>query len=71
LTLSELVSNFPNYALFDAFKKGNIFICNTGKETYYEDLPIHPDYILKDLVWIFHPELLSGYQPKYYRRITI
>ncbi|MDR2622852.1 MAG: ABC transporter substrate-binding protein [Dysgonamonadaceae bacterium] len=70
LTLSELVKNYPNYAFFDAYKKGNIYICNTGKVTYYEELPIHPDYILKDLVWIFHPELLSGYQPKYYRRIV-
>ncbi|MDR1631408.1 MAG: ABC transporter substrate-binding protein [Dysgonamonadaceae bacterium] len=69
LTLSELVKNYPNYAFFDAYKKGNIYICNTGKVTYYEDLPVHPDYILKDLVWIFHPEALPGYLPKYYRRI--
>jgi iron complex transport system substrate-binding protein len=69
LTLSELVKNYPNYAFFDAYKKGNIYICNTGKVTYYEELPVHPDYVLKDLVWIFHPELLSGYQPRYYRKI--
>ena len=69
LTLGELVKNYPNYAFFDAFKKGNIYTCNTGKVTYYEDLPVHPDYILKDLVWIFHPEALTGYQPKYYGRV--
>ena len=69
LTLSELVKNHPNYALFDAYQKGNIYICNMGKVPYYEDLPVHPDYVLKDLVWIFHPELLSGYQPEYYRII--
>ena len=69
LTLSELVKNYPNYAFFDAYKKGNIYICNTGAATYYEDLPIHPDYILKDLIWIFHPEAPDGYFPKYYRRI--
>jgi iron complex transport system substrate-binding protein len=69
LTASELVKNNPNYALFDACKKGNIYVCNTGKVTYYEELPVHPDYILKDLVWIFHPEVLPGYQPKYYREI--
>jgi iron complex transport system substrate-binding protein len=69
LTLTELVKNYPNYAFFDAYKKGNIYACNTGKATYYEDLPVHPDYILKDLVWVFHPEALIGYSPKYYRRI--
>ncbi|MDR0613177.1 MAG: ABC transporter substrate-binding protein [Dysgonamonadaceae bacterium] len=69
LTLSGMVKNYPNYAFFDAYKKGNIYTCNTGKVTYYEDLPVHPDYILKDLVWIFHPEALAGYCPKYYGRI--
>jgi iron complex transport system substrate-binding protein len=69
LTLSELVKNYPNYAFFDAYKKGNIYICNTGKVTYYEELPVHPDYVLKDLVWIFHPESLSGYQPRFYQKI--
>jgi iron complex transport system substrate-binding protein len=69
LTLSELVRNYPNYAFFDAYKKGNIYICHTGNATYYEDLPVHPDYILKDLVWIFHPETLPDYRPEYYRKI--
>ncbi|MDR0732734.1 MAG: ABC transporter substrate-binding protein [Dysgonamonadaceae bacterium] len=69
LTLRELEKDFPNYALFDAYKKGNVYACNTGKTTYYEDLPVHPDYILKDLVGVFHPEVLPGYRPKYYRKI--
>jgi iron complex transport system substrate-binding protein len=66
LTYRELKQNNQNYALFDAFKNRNIYTCNMGKVPYYEDLPIHPDYVLKDLVWIFHPELLPDYQPKYY-----
>lgn len=70
LTLSELARNYPNYAFFDAYKKGNIYTCNTRKVTYYEELPVHPDYVLKDLAWIFHPEILPNYQPKYYRKIT-
>ncbi|GHV29885.1 iron ABC transporter substrate-binding protein [Bacteroidia bacterium] len=69
LTLNELVKNYPNYAFFDAYKKGSIYICNTGKVTYYEELPVHPDYVLKDLVWIFHPESLSGYHPRFYQKI--
>jgi iron complex transport system substrate-binding protein len=69
LTLNDLVKNYPNYAFFDAYRKGNIYTCNTGVVTYYEELPVHPDYVLKDLVWIFHLELLPDYQPKYYRKI--
>jgi iron complex transport system substrate-binding protein len=66
LTYEGLIKSNPNYAFFDAYKKRKIYTCNTGKVTYYEDVPIHPDRILKDMVWIFHPELLPEYQPEYY-----
>lgn len=57
------------YGEFDAFKNRHIFVCNTSDASYYEELPIHPDYLLKDLVWIFHPELLPGYEPRYYKKM--
>jgi iron complex transport system substrate-binding protein len=66
MTYEELRKIYPNYALFDAFKHRNIYVCNTGKVLYHEELPIHPDYILKDLIGLFHPELLPDYRPKYY-----
>jgi len=69
MTYLRLVQENPNYALFDAYKKRNIYICNTGKVTYYEDLPIHPDLILKDMIRIFHPELLPDYQLRYCKRM--
>ena len=69
MTYRKLAQENPNYALFDAYKKRKIYICNTGKVTYYEDLPIHPDLILKDMVRIFHPELLPDYQLRYYKKM--
>jgi len=69
MTYRKLIQENPNYALFDAYKKRNIYICNTGKVTYYEDLPIHPDLILKDMIRIFHPELLPDYQQRYYKKM--
>ena len=69
MTYCELLQENQNYALFDAYKKRNVYICNTGKVTYYEDLPIHPDLILKDMVRIFHPELLPEYQLRYYKKM--
>ena len=69
MTYRKLVQENPNYALFDAYKKRNIYICNTGKVPYYEELPIHPDLILKDMVLIFHPELLPDYQLRYYKKM--
>ena len=69
MTYRKLVQENQNYALFDAYKKRNSYICNTGKVPYYEELPIHPDLILKDMVRIFHPELLPDYQLRYYKKM--
>ncbi len=35
---------------------------------YYELTPVQPDVVLKDLVAIFHPELVEkNYKPTFYR----
>ncbi|MDR2057764.1 MAG: ABC transporter substrate-binding protein [Dysgonamonadaceae bacterium] len=69
LTYEDLAKDYPNYVFFEAYRQKSIYACNTGKVPYYEELPLHPDYILKDMVWIFHPELLSDYQPRYYEKL--
>ena len=66
LTYAGLKAEYAGYALFDAFRNRSVFACNTNHNTYYEDLTIHPDYILKDLVRVFHPELLPDYTPRYF-----
>lgn len=69
LTYNSLRTEYTPYENFDAWKNRNIYTCNTGKVPYYEEFPIHPDYLLKDLIWIFHPELLPDYSPRYYRKM--
>ena len=69
MTYRKLVREYSNYALFDAYQKRNIYICNMGKVPYFEELPIHPDWILKDIVGIFHSELLPDYQSRYYKKM--
>jgi iron complex transport system substrate-binding protein len=66
LTYSDLENEYKPYSYFEAFKQKHIYVCHTGKTDYYEDLPIHPDYILQDFAYIFHPELFPGYVPRYY-----
>ncbi len=67
MTYSQLKADYDPYSNFDAFKNRQIFTCNTGVVPYYEEFPIHPDYLLKDLIKIFHPELLPDYTLKYYQ----
>jgi len=69
LTYSLLEKEYKPYSYFNAFKKRNIYECNTSDRNYYEDLPIHPDYILQDFAYIFHPELFPNYTPKYYTKM--
>ena len=69
MTYESLKKEYKPYANFKAFKEKNIYGCNTVYSKYYEDLPIHPDYILKDLAKIHHPELFPDYQLKYYKKL--
>lgn len=69
MTYSDLRTEYTPYENFDAFKNRRIYSCNTGIVPYYEEFPLHPDYLLKDLIWVFHPELLPDYQPRYYHKM--
>jgi iron complex transport system substrate-binding protein len=70
MTYAQLSESYTNYALFDAFKRRNIYVCNTSKVPYYQELPIHPDRLLGDMIHLFHPELLPDYQARYYKRMA-
>lgn len=69
LTYKGLQNEFKPYSYFSAFKDKNVYECNTAKIDYYEILPIHPDFILQDFAYIFHPDLFSGYEPRYYQKM--
>jgi iron complex transport system substrate-binding protein len=66
----DLLAENPLYAEFDPFKNHNVYTCNTVTTQYYGDIMLHPDYILADLVYIFHPELLEGHQLRYYQKMA-
>lgn len=69
MTYESLKKEYKPYSYFKAFKEQNIFACNTMKSSYYVDLPIHPDYILKDFAYIFYPDLFTDYTPQYYKKL--
>ncbi len=62
-----LKSSEPRNELFKAFKEKKVIYCNMKQTPYYEISPVKPDVLLKDLVAIFHPELVEeDYQPTFY-----
>ena len=69
-TYGELEKEFAPYAGFRPFKERNIYGCNTNRVPFYEETPFHPDWLLKDLIKIFHPSLLEGYELRYYNKLA-
>lgn len=56
LTYRELKHENPSYASFRPWKEGKIYFCNTLTTDFYERLPYHPDELLRELVYLLHPE---------------
>ena len=69
LTYQGLEKEYQPYSYFGAYKNKNIYECNTATKKYYQDLPIHPEYILEDFAYTFHPDLFPDYTPRYYNRM--
>lgn len=70
MTYSDLRREYTPYENFDAFKNKTIYAANTSEVPYYEETPIHPDYLLEDLVKILHPELLPDYDLRYFHLLS-
>ena len=73
-TLEQMQNADSRYTKFKAFQKGEIYtFANTRGPTggleYFELGYTRPDIILKDLIKIFHPELLPDYMPYFYQRL--
>lgn len=73
-SLKEMQKDNPHYNQFSAFKNKKVYSFSnkkgkTGGSLYYELAPNRPDLVLKDLVSIFHPELLPNYKPYFFEQI--
>lgn len=67
LTYNELRREHASYATFRPWQQRKIFFCNTLTTDYYERTPFHPDVLLRELFYLFHPERATeGYEATYY-----
>lgn len=68
----ELKEANRHYAQFAAYRNNKIYTYAnskgaTGGLLYFELAPHRPDLVLKDLIHIFHPELLPDYIPTFFK----
>ncbi|MCD8318910.1 MAG: ABC transporter substrate-binding protein [Paraprevotella sp.] len=68
-TYGELKRDFAPYAGFKAFRERQIYGCNLGKVPYYEETPFHPEYLLEDLIRVFHPDMEDAQKTRYFSRL--
>ena len=66
MTYASLSAEYTPYARFDAFAHRRIYGCNTHNSHYYEEVPLHPDRLLAELIAIIHPELLPDHRFRYF-----
>lgn len=73
-TLREVVEQNELFSSFPAVKRGQVWNNNLrqnahGGNDYYESGVMAPDVILRDLLAIFHPELMPNHTFTYYRQL--
>jgi iron complex transport system substrate-binding protein len=73
-SLKEMAETNNHYTQFKAFQDKEVYSFSnkkgaTGGVLYYELAPNRPDLVLKDLVKIFHPDLLPGYSLFFFEKL--
>lgn len=70
-SLKSLASEYAPYANFRAYKDKSVWGVNALKVPFYEEMPLYPQYVLRDLMLIAHPQLFEeGDTTRYYKRLN-
>jgi iron complex transport system substrate-binding protein len=73
-SLKQMSDNNPHYKQFTAFKNKKVYSYAVNKGAkggilYFEWSPTRPDWVLKDLIKIFHPELVPNHKLYFFQKL--
>ncbi|MBF2707626.1 ABC transporter substrate-binding protein [Flavobacterium soyangense] len=73
-TLKQMSDSNPHYSQFASFKNKKVYSYAvnkgaTGGIIYFEWASTRPDWVLKDLIKIFHPELLPNHKLFFFKKL--
>jgi len=73
-SLKEMSDSNPHYNQFAAFKNKKVYSYGVKKGAkggilYFEWSPTRPDWVLKDLIKIFHPELMPNHKLYFFQKL--
>ena len=66
--MQELLAEYHGYSQLKAFQNRQVFGANCTVVPFFEESGFHPEYVLRDMIIILHPELKIG-TLKYYHRL--
>jgi len=74
-SLKEMNNSNPHYAKFEAFKNKKVYSYALHKGAkggilFFEWSSTRPDWVLKDLIAIFHPELLPNHRHYFFEKLN-
>lgn len=68
MTRADLLREYRGYSALKAFRTGVIYECNTSSVPYFEEVAFRPDFLLREMILLLHPDVkLSSL--RYYRHI--
>ncbi|MBQ8047612.1 MAG: ABC transporter substrate-binding protein [Prevotella sp.] len=68
-TRADLLAEFHGYKAMKAWQTGEVYACDTERKRYFEEVSFRPDYLLKEVILLAHPELMKGDSLRYYERL--
>lgn len=73
-SFSELKMADPKHELFQAVKMKQVYnynkrLLSSGANDFWESAVVRPDWLLRDLVFLLHPELFPEHELQYYKKL--
>ena len=68
MTKADLLREFKGYEALKAFRTGEIYECNCSLTPYFEEVSWRPDYLLREMIILLHPDAKLG-KLRYYKKL--
>ncbi len=73
-SINEILGRDERFSLLDVYRQRELYnndakLCGNGGNAFWEKGVVEPDIILKDMIKIFHPELMKAHDFVYYRKL--
>ena len=73
--IDEMIQSDERHRFFTSLKSGNIYnnnkrISSGGGSDFWESGVVYPNIVLKDLIKIFHPDIIPDHELYYYQKLN-